>query len=69
MTDVARVWSLPVEDAPVHAMLERHEPQAWCGSRAQFRHRVRPGSANAVTCPKCLRALRRGRPYARASRR
>lgn len=50
---------------PVHA--EQPAPHAdlgWCGVRAQFRHRHADGTAADVTCPKCLVALRQGRPRA-----
>lgn len=66
---VRRVFGLAAPDAPVHAVNEGPGwTQAWCGVQPQFRHRTRPGDASEVTCPRCLSALRRGRPYARGSR-
>lgn len=68
------VWYAPArpalarEEGPVHAMLPRAAwGQAWCGQRAQFRHRSVPAVAKEVNCPKCVRALKRGRPYARGA--
>jgi hypothetical protein len=52
---------------PVHWLgAGRLDFQAWCGSRSQFRHIVRPGTTEEVTCPKCLKGLERGHPFARA---
>jgi hypothetical protein len=72
-----RVFSLReakrTEGAPppvVHALLtETFHQQAWCGTRAQFRHWVRPGTAEQVTCTTCLRRMALGRPQARGARR
>lgn len=61
-TLVFTVWG--DREGPVH-WLGTHRYQAWCGSRPQFRHKVTEGNEGDVTCPKCIRALRRGRPYAR----
>lgn len=37
---------------------------AWCGIRRQFRHRTVPMD---TTCPKCLRAIKAGRPQSHKS--
>lgn len=66
---IARVWSLAADsEAPVHAVLDLDTNQAWCGSLPQQRHRVREGSANAITCVTCLLAIARNQPRTRASR-
>lgn len=52
---------------PVHWM-NKGMYQAWCGSRPQFRHNVRPGTAEEVTCKTCLRRMAIGRPQARGAR-
>lgn len=55
-----------LQGGPVHAELPRGAwGQAWCGVRRQFRHRT---TTDAVTCPRCLRALGQGRPYSRKGR-
>lgn len=56
------------ERGPVHQVVPGGAwGQAWCGIRRQFRHRTIRGEF-PVTCPRCLKALERGRPYARGSR-
>lgn len=56
------------ERGPVHQELPgKGWGQAWCGIRRQFRHRTLQEGI-APTCPRCLKALERGRPFARGSR-
>jgi hypothetical protein len=52
---------------PIHAMTSTYG-QAWCGVKAQYRHRVRPGTRGNVDCSRCLKALNSGTPFAWKSR-
>lgn len=56
------------DTGPVHAIYVEALGQAWCGTRSQYRHRTTTGTNADVTCPTCLRAIGRGRPYARRAR-
>lgn len=57
---------------PTHLMRtddERGMPNlAWCGAKSQFRHSVRPGTADEVTCAKCLRQIAKGQPLSWGAR-
>ena len=66
---IERVWSLAKDpEAPVHAVLDLQTDLSWCGSLPQERHKIREGSANAVTCVSCLLAIKRDQPSVRAAR-
>lgn len=70
MSAEQRVFSLRGDrPGPVHWMNAPPSYQAWCGTRPQFRHHVRPGAAEEVTCKTCLRRMALGRPLARGARR
>jgi hypothetical protein len=54
---------------PVHLAQDApHDQLSWCGVKVQFRHVERPGSADEVTCPKCLRRVGLGHPLSRGGR-
>jgi hypothetical protein len=60
-------WGRRDGTGPVHASSRGPWGQAWCGSRPQFPHDRLP-QETPVTCPKCLRAIKRGHPFARGGR-
>lgn len=58
---VTHVFSLANRPGPTHACQPGTDwDLSMCGVRLQFRHEWREGSAEEVTCRKCLRQLRVG---------
>lgn len=53
---------------PTHLMQAGFYGLSWCGAKAQYRHWLRPGTVDEVTCPRCLRQMRRDQPLAWRSR-
>lgn len=51
---------------PIHEAAPGPLAQAWCGIRRQYRHRTMRQEFD-TTCPKCLAALKAGRPRAHKS--
>lgn len=60
-----KVWHLRQGDGPVHLATEGWGAQSWCGKRSQFRHVVRLGTTDEVTCKGCLKRMEIGKPGAR----
>lgn len=50
-----------MKGGPVH-LAQDGGRLSWCGAKKQFRHIERDGTADDVTCPKCLRQIRQDRP-------